>query len=389
MMPPHVWRATSPLRLLVLGFLCLCCCASLPLRCSASYADFLKLDATSPEFDVDLGQSAEARWTRLQRFASTPLKGWNSYDGWDWSVTERDVVGNMDYLAANLSSLGYVIATIDYYWYMDLDAQTLYLDQYGRLQPDPNRFPSSNGNAGYKKLAAYAHSKGLLFGIHTMRGISAAAVMQKLPVLGTNYTADEVYDATAACPWHAGGEAANFYSLNMSHPGGQLFYNALFAQYADWGVDFVKNDCVFAQYVPEQVYAVSAAMEASGRQMLYSLSPGDENRDWAAGIASQVNMYRVTGDTWDRWDNIASHWESAQQMQPFIARPGGRYGLPSWPDLDVSLDTGQCPPCSARSTQPPPPHARCLLLLLPLLRCCPSAGWARKAPTRRPTGCAR
>ena len=43
------------------------------------------------------------------------------------------------------------------------------LDEYGRLQPDPKRFPSSTQEAGFKKLAAYAHSKGLLFGIHTSR----------------------------------------------------------------------------------------------------------------------------------------------------------------------------------------------------------------------------
>jgi len=30
----------------------------------------------------------------------------------------------------------------------------------------------------------------------------------------------------------------------QSHPGGQLFYDSLYGQYADWGVDFIKNDCV-------------------------------------------------------------------------------------------------------------------------------------------------
>ena len=116
---------------------------------------------------------------------------------------------------------------------MDLNAQTIYLDEFGRLQPDPNRFPSSMGEQGFTALAAYAHSKGLLFGIHTMRGVSQVAVSQKLKVLGTNYTADEVYDPTAACPWSTAAEGtaedtSRFYSLNMSHPGAQQFYNALY-----------------------------------------------------------------------------------------------------------------------------------------------------------------
>jgi alpha-galactosidase len=101
-------------------------------------------------------------------------------------------------------------------------------------------------------------------------------------------------------------------------------------------LDFIKNDCVYANYVPDQIAAVSAAIDASGRQMLYSLSPGADNNDWAKTISGEVSMYRVTGDTWDRWDNIKSHFLSAQHMQPYIAHPNGRYGLPSWPDLDSS-----------------------------------------------------
>ena len=56
--------------------------------------------------------------------------------------------------------------------YLDLDGQTMITDQYGRLQPDPKRFPSSTQDGGFKKLAAYAHSKGLLFGIHTSQSNS-------------------------------------------------------------------------------------------------------------------------------------------------------------------------------------------------------------------------
>jgi alpha-galactosidase len=120
---------------------------------------------------------------------------------------------------------------------MALNGTTIYCDENGRLQPDPNRFPSSLGDKGFTALAAYAHSKGLLFGIHTMRGISQAAITQKLKVLGTNFTADEVYDPHGACPWAPGSDPQQrFYSLNMSHPGGQAFYNSLYQQYATWGV---------------------------------------------------------------------------------------------------------------------------------------------------------
>ena len=51
--------------------------------------------------------------------------------------------------------------------YLNLDGVTTTLDKYGRVQPDIQRFPSAAATQGFKKLAAYAHSKGLMFGIHT------------------------------------------------------------------------------------------------------------------------------------------------------------------------------------------------------------------------------
>ena len=80
---------------------------------TASLVDFHRLDVSSPSFDVDGGLSADERWQRVAAAASVPLKGWNSYDGWDWSVTEKDVIHNIDFIAANLSSFGYNIVTIE------------------------------------------------------------------------------------------------------------------------------------------------------------------------------------------------------------------------------------------------------------------------------------
>ena len=115
----------------------------------------------------------------------------------------------------------------------------------------------------------------------------------------------------------------------QSHPGGQLFYDSLYSQYAEWGVDFIKNDCVYANYVPDQIDGVSRAIEHSGRRMLFSLSPGSDDNSMAARIVNETNMYRVTDDTWDRWPSIYSHFHSAQRMQPYIAYPNGRSERPT------------------------------------------------------------
>ena len=98
-----------PRVLVVLSLLLLSLCGS----CEGTLAEFDQLDVSSPSFDVDAALSAEQRWARLRSAASVPLKGWNSYDGWDWAVTESDIVHNIDYVAANLSSFGYNIVTIE------------------------------------------------------------------------------------------------------------------------------------------------------------------------------------------------------------------------------------------------------------------------------------
>ena len=45
------------------------------------------------------------------------------------------------------------------------------MDEYGRLLPAPNRFPSAADGKGFTTLAAYIHDLGLKFGIHIMRGM--------------------------------------------------------------------------------------------------------------------------------------------------------------------------------------------------------------------------
>ncbi|MDZ7835687.1 MAG: hypothetical protein U5K84_10635 [Alkalibacterium sp.] len=53
------------------------------------------------------------------------------------------------------------------------------MDEYSRLRPAANRFPSSKDGASFKPLGDYIHSLGLKFGIHIMRGIPRQAVHQE------------------------------------------------------------------------------------------------------------------------------------------------------------------------------------------------------------------
>lgn len=92
---------------------------------------------------------------------------------------------------------------------------------------------------------------------------------------------------------------------------------------------------MYSNFVPDQIAAVAKAIDKSGRQMLYSLSPGTDDPHDSDQINQLVNQYRITGDTWDRWGDLKSHFNSAFKMQKYVGKPNGRYGLPSWPDLDM------------------------------------------------------
>src|SRR5512143_735536 len=105
--------------------------------------------------------------------AATPPMGWNSWDSYGTSVTEAEVKANADYMAAKLKQHGWQYVVVDIQWSDPLAKPHGYrpnaelaMDEYGRLIPAANRFPS-----GFKVLGDYIHGKGLKFGIHIMRGI--------------------------------------------------------------------------------------------------------------------------------------------------------------------------------------------------------------------------
>ena len=59
------------------------------------------------------------------------------------------------------------------------------IDEWGRMVPDPDRWPSSAGGKGFTEVANKVHGMGLKYGIHVMRGISTQAVNANTPILDT------------------------------------------------------------------------------------------------------------------------------------------------------------------------------------------------------------
>ena len=262
--------------------------------------------------------------------APTPPMGWNSWDAYGTTVTEAEVKANADSMAAHLKQHGWQYIVVDIQWYEPNarahgyrpDAELL-MDQYGRLLPAPNRFPSAANGRGFKPLADYVHGKGLKFGIHLMRGIPRQAVRANSPVYGAKVRASEIADVNSTCRWNT-----DMYGVNMSRPGAQDYYDALVKLYADWGVDYIKADDIASPLHADEIAALSQAIRKCGRPIVLSLSPGPAELAKAAFYAEHAQLWRVSDDFWDRWQDLRKSFALLRDWAPHVL-PG------SWPDGDM------------------------------------------------------
>ena len=127
------------------------------------------------------------------KVAKTPPMGWNSWDCYGAAVNEEQLLGNAQYMAKYLKDYGWQYVVCDIQWYEPKAKDNNYnnftelcMDEYSRLIPAENRFPSSANSAGFKPIAVKIHAMGLKFGIHIMRGIPRQAVHQNTPILGSD-----------------------------------------------------------------------------------------------------------------------------------------------------------------------------------------------------------
>lgn len=269
------------------------------------------------------------------QWAEKPPMGWNSYDCFGAAVNEQEVKGNAKMLEFHLKDAGWEYVVIDYCWFfpyvgaLNNPPQTedfkpsLPMDEYGRLLPALDRFPSAANGVGFREIGEYIHSLGLKFGIHVMRGIPREAVARKMPIKGTPYTADQVTNYTT-CRW-----LNNMYGLDMSKPGAQEYYNSLFELYASWGVDYVKVDDISWPYREKEIEGYRKAIDHCGREMVLSLSPGGQTPiEMADHLKKNVNLWRISADFWDNWDELKEQFEIVHKWEDHI-------GTGHWPDADM------------------------------------------------------
>ena len=268
----------------------------------------------------------------FHQWAATPPMGWNSWDCFGPTVTESEVKANADYMAKHLKNFGWEYIIVDIRWSVTNDKSNGYnqtdpefnIDQYGRLMPAVNRFPSAANGKGFKPLADYIHSKGLKFGIHIMRGVPVLAVKNNLPVLNTNVTAKDIFTEKNQCTW-----LRDMYTIVPGKKGAQEYYNSIFQLYAGWGLDFVKVDDLSSPiYFTEEIEMIRKAITKTGRKILLSTSPGETPIDHAAHVQQHANMWRTVGDFWDSWLQLKEHFKVFERWNQYRIKG-------AWPDGDM------------------------------------------------------
>lgn len=299
-------------------------CKSLALLCAmllSSVSGMARLSSV-PSDDV----------ATFRTWAMTPPMGWNSWDCYYSSVTEKEVMQNARYLVDNdLVRHGWEYVVVDIRWYCDHPSlgggnynqrgdQGYVLDAYGRYLPSPRRFPScmKDGiNIGFKALADSIHNMGLKFGIHIMRGVPKAVVGSNYQLKGSEQTPwSQVYNGTTSpCTWLKDN------LLVRNNEAGQQYYNSIMDLYAEWGVDFIKVDDLSRPFYTDEIHMIRKAIDQTGRPIVLSLSPGKTQYQYAGECLDNANMWRMMDDLWDNWSAVDAVFNEAHVWSQY-SRPG-------------------------------------------------------------------
>ncbi|KAI3931304.1 hypothetical protein MKX01_040221 [Papaver californicum] len=256
---------------------------------------------------------AEALAEKQEQQANLPPRSWNSYDSFSWIISEEEFLQNAEIVSQRLLTHGYQYVVVAYLWCrknvpgaytnsLGFDV----IDEWGRMIPDPERWPSSKGGKRFSEVAKKVHAMGLKFGVHVMRGISTQAVNANTPILdtikggayeesGQNWRATDIGLKERTCAWMSQG----FMSV-------------------DTKLGAVKNDCVFGDDLNlDEIRVVSEVLEELSRPILYSLSPGTSVTPTMAK------------------DDVAAHFNVTRDFS--AAKMVGAKGLKgkSWPHLDM------------------------------------------------------
>ena len=212
----------------------------------------------------------------------TPQMGWNTWNKFACNINETLIMNTIDTLnQSGLIELGYNYINLDDCWQKKRD-------ENGNILPDSKAFPN-----GIKKLADYAHEKGLKFGLYSDAGNLTCGL----------------------------------------RPGGYGYEEQDAKTYSDWGVDYLKYDNCFNLGISskERYPRMRDALLKQPRKIFYSICQWGEEEipTWGKDVG---NSWRTTTDITDHWTSMLNIIDKNDKWYKY-GGPGG------WNDPDM-LEVG-------------------------------------------------
>ena len=207
----------------------------------------------------------------------TPPLGWNSWNVWGTSVDDAKVRAAAKAMVdSGLARHGWTYINID--------------DAWEGKRAEDGTITTNEKFPDMKALADYVHSLGLKLGIYSSPGPKTCAGYE-----------------------------------------GSLGHEKRDAEtYAAWGIDYLKYDwCSCESEDPKAPYALMRRnLEASGRDIVYSLCQYGRAEVWTWGASVGGNCWRTTGDITDTWGSMSGIGFRQAPLAPH-AGPG------HWNDPDM------------------------------------------------------
>ena len=230
--------------------------------------------------------------------------GWNSWNSFDWRVTQPQVEGAAKILKERLRDHGWLYVNVDDAW------------QYGRGGPlnaiQPNRkFPDIAG------MVDRIHALGLKAGIYSSPWMETYA----------GHVGGSAANAEGSYEWLAKGDdtGQNGGGGKFQRVGPYSFAANDTKQYAAWGFDYLKYD--WNPIDPVRTKEAFDLMRGSGRDLVFSLSNGARVAD-APELAKYSQLWRTSGDMSDTWGAIR---QNAFDKAAWVAFQGPGH----WADEDM------------------------------------------------------
>ncbi|THU97139.1 family 27 glycoside hydrolase [Dendrothele bispora CBS 962.96] len=202
---------------------------------------------------------------------TNPPRGWNSFGiqanpetDSSFAFNQENVLTQCDILASNsgLKANGFEYCSLDSGWSVGDHG-----DDNGRTIPDPSLFPGIASG----EMASHLHSEGLKLGVYVVPGGFLLDVNKTIS--NTNVRIGDV------CSGDNGLDRCNW---DYEADGTQQWHDSVVAQFASWGVDFIKLDFITpgspdnGVNLPANeslaVVAYHTAISRSGRQMRLDIS---------------------------------------------------------------------------------------------------------------------